>query len=386
MSVRCACGQKNPPEARYCLACGQLLGAKLPRETRFVSVVFFDLANSTEAFRQGLSPAYRRLREALEEAAGRARARGGFVHRFLGDGVLVFFGAPRSQGLEPWRALAAAWDMVRHSPFPARAGVASGEALWGPLGSGYAGEPTLLGPPVNLAERLSKLAAPGEVLTEATTLRLAPGAEGALLGSREVKGMGQVPVYRLVRLALDLPPHRRPLLQTLEARLLTERRLVVHGPAGSGKSFLLEVFRERRARGLPFPTVRLQRMGPEMPLRATLYRAVTEAFGAPEALLRNLPGDLAEALAYSLGLAPRPPWEKRALDEAILAAWREALMGLKTPLLLLLQDLHYPDRTLERFLERMPENLLVLAESRRPLFPARLGLEGLEAPPPPAPP
>ena len=137
----------------------------------------------------------------------------------------------------------------------------------------------------------------------------------------------------------------------------------VHGPAGSGKSFLLEVFRERRARGLPFPTVRLQRMGPEMPLRATLYRAVTEAFGAPEALLRNLPGDLAEALAYSLGLAPRPPWEKRALDEAILAAWREALMGLKTPLLLLLQDLHYPDRTLERFLERMPENLLVLALS-----------------------
>lgn len=65
-------------------------------------------------------------------------------------------------------------------------------------------------------------------------------------------------------------------------------------------------------------------MGPEMPLRATLYRAVTEAFGAPEALLRNLPGDLAEALAYSLGLAPRPPWEKRALDEAILTAWREA--------------------------------------------------------------
>ena len=270
---------------------------------------------------------------------------------------------------------------LRLQAFLARAGVASGEALWGPLGSGYAGEPTLLGPPVNLAERLSKLAAPGEVLTEATTLRLAPGAEGALLGSREVKGMGQVPVYRLVRLALDLPPHRRPLLQTLEARLLTERRLVVHGPAGSGKSFLLEVFRERRARGLPFPTVRLQRMGPEMPLRATLYRAVTEAFGAPEALLRNLPGDLAEALAYSLGLAPRPPWEKRALDEAILAAWREALMGLKTPLLLLLQDLHYPDRTLERFLERMPENLLVLAESRRPLFPARLGLEGLEAPP-----
>ena len=106
--MRCACGQKNPPEARYCLACGQLLGAKLPRETRFVSVVFFDLANSTEAFRQGLSPAYRRLREALEEAAGRARARGGFVHRFLGDGVLVFFGAPspRKRWTNPPRARA----------------------------------------------------------------------------------------------------------------------------------------------------------------------------------------------------------------------------------------------------------------------------------------
>lgn len=155
--------------------------------------------------------------------------------------------------------------MVRHSPFPARAGVASGEALWGPLGSGYAGEPTLLGPPVNLAERLSKLAAPGEVLTEATTLRLAPGAEGALLGSREVKGMGQVPVYRLVRLALDLPPHRRPLLQTLEARLLTERRLVVHGPAGSGKSFLLGSSARGGPGAFPSPRCGFSAWGPRCP-------------------------------------------------------------------------------------------------------------------------
>ena len=80
--MRCACGQKNPPEARYCLACGQLLGAKLPRETRFVSVVFFALACSAEAARRGRSPGFGRRREALGAAAGGARARGGFVHRF----------------------------------------------------------------------------------------------------------------------------------------------------------------------------------------------------------------------------------------------------------------------------------------------------------------
>ncbi|WP_347241308.1 hypothetical protein [Thermus sp.] len=171
--MRCACGQKNPPEARFCLACGRALGALLPEERRFVSVVFFDLVGSSGRFLEGLSTAYHVLQGALEEAARVARAHGGFVHRFLGDGILVLFGVPRAWGQEPLRALRAAVDMVARSPLPARAGVASGPVLWAPLGNGQAGEPTVLGPAVVLAQRLSGMAGPGEVLTEPTTLALA---------------------------------------------------------------------------------------------------------------------------------------------------------------------------------------------------------------------
>jgi len=95
------------------MACGRALGAILPEERRFVSVVFFDLVRSSERFREGLEAAYQDLQEALEEAARTARAHGGFVHRFLGDGILVLFGAPKARGREPWRALEAALRMVQ---------------------------------------------------------------------------------------------------------------------------------------------------------------------------------------------------------------------------------------------------------------------------------
>jgi class 3 adenylate cyclase len=74
------------------MACGRALGVFLPAERRFVSVVFFDLVGSSQRFREGLEAAYQALQGVLEEAARIAREHGGFVHRFLGDGVLVLFG------------------------------------------------------------------------------------------------------------------------------------------------------------------------------------------------------------------------------------------------------------------------------------------------------
>ncbi len=362
------------------MACGRALGALLATERRFVSVVFYDLVDSSRRFQAGLRAAYQGLQEALEGAARVARAKGGFVHRFLGDGILVLFGAPRARGKEPWRALEAAWEMVRTSPLPARAGVASGEVLWAPLGSGQAGEPTAVGTPVVLAERLSRLAQPGEVLTEAATLGLAPGVRGTPLGPKEAKGLGTVEVYRLERVAVDLGAEGKALLERLEqAFQAPPARFNLVGPPGSGKSLLLEEFLERA----PKPVVVLERMGPETPLRTTLQQAVVRAFGQPEALLAQaeLPDPLALAWRYSLGLEPRPPWERERLNEAILEAWRQVLSALPQPVLLVLKDLHAPDPTLRKALAQPFPHLLVLAESRRPLFGPLLELRGLKAPP-----
>jgi class 3 adenylate cyclase len=377
--MRCACGQKNPPEARFCMACSRALGAILPEERRFVSVVFFDLVRSSERFREGLEAAYQDLQEALEEAARTARAHGGFVHRFLGDGILVLFGAPKARGREPWRALEAALRMVQTSPLPARAGVASGEALWAPLGSGQAGEPTALGPPVVLAERLSKLGKSGEVLTEGLTLSLAPGAEAEPLGLREVHGLGAREVHRLRRVRLALDPEGEAHLQSLRRALASPpARLNLVGPPGSGKSFLLDKFLENP----PFPAVVLERMGPETPLRASLLEAVEKAFGSPEALLEHLslPPELEVAWRYSLGLLPRPSWGREALEGAMVTAWQQVLQSLPKPLLLVLKDLHTPDPTLERILNHPFPNLLLLVESRKPLFSPQLALKETKTP------
>lgn len=365
------------------MACGRALGTPLPQEKRFVSIVFFDLVDSTSGFRQGLHSAYHRLQEALEEAARVARARGGFVHRFLGDGILVLFGAPRARGKEPWRALEAALEMVRSSPLPARAGVASGEVLWAPLGDGQAGEPTAVGPAVILAERLSKLAESGQVLTEPATLALAPGVRAQGLGPREAKGLGEVEAFRVEAVAMDLGPEGERLLHLLQRTFLrAPAQLNLVGPPGSGKSLLLDQF----LASYPHPAVVLERMGPETPLRSTLRQAVERAFGQAEALLAHvqLSPELALAWRYSLGLTPRPPWDREALAEAIFEAWRQVLLALPQPLLLVLKDLHVPDPTLARLLQHPFPHLLVLAESRKPLFTPTLEVQGLKAPPLPS--
>ncbi|TFU15460.1 AAA family ATPase [Thermus tengchongensis] len=378
--MRCECGQKNPPEARFCMACGRALGALLPEERRYVSVLFYDLVDSSQHFQSGLQAAYHHLQEALEEAARVARAKGGFVHRFLGDGILVLFGAPRARGKEPWRALEAALEMVRTSRLPARAGVASGEVLWAPLGSGQAGEPTAVGPAVVLAERLSKLASPGEVLTEPQTLALAPGVEAEGLGFREAKGLGAVEVSRVKAVRVELDPEGETLLRLLrETFHRPPARLNLVGPPGSGKSLLLEKFLENP----PYPVVVLERMGPETPLRTTLRQAVERTFGQMKAFLAlaELSPELSLALRYSLGLEARPPWDRPTLEKAILEAWKEVLHRLPHPLLLVAKNLHAPDRTLRELLKHSFPHLMLLVESRKPLFSPTLEARGLKAPP-----
>ena len=362
------------------MACGRALGALLPEEKRYVSVLFYDLVDSSQHFQAGLQAAYHHLQEALEEAARVARAKGGFVHRFLGDGVLVLFGAPRARGKEPWRALEAALEMVRTSRLPARAGVASGEVLWAPLGSGQAGEPTAVGPAVVLAERLSKLASPGEVLTEPQTLALAPGVEAEGLGLREAKGLGAVEVSRVKAVRVELDPEGEALLRLLrETFHHPPARLNLVGPPGSGKSLLLEKFLENP----PYPAVVLERMGPETPLRTTLRQAVERTFGQVEAFLAlaELSPELSLALRYSLGLEARPPWDRPTLEKAILEAWKEVLHRLPHPLLLVAKNLHAPDRTLRELLKHSFPHLMLLVESRKPLFSPTLEARGLKAPP-----
>jgi class 3 adenylate cyclase len=107
-----SCGQENPDNARFCLACGRELAdpAAAPREERrVVSVVFVDLVGFTERserldpedVRAFLAPYHDLVRDELESF-------GGIVEKFIGDAIVAVFGAPTAYGDDAERAVRAA--------------------------------------------------------------------------------------------------------------------------------------------------------------------------------------------------------------------------------------------------------------------------------------
>ena len=157
----------------------------LPTERREVSVVFFDIAGfgaMTEEL--GDERALALLNGAMGVMAGAVRAHGGFVNKFLGDGLMALFGAPVAMDGHARAALCAVRDAQRglaglDESLVVRAGVSSGEALVGDCGS----------PP-----ELRDYTAVGRVVNEAAHLEEAAKGLGVrVLCSRGVwEGAGDV--------------------------------------------------------------------------------------------------------------------------------------------------------------------------------------------------
>ncbi len=173
------CGHSNPEGEESCLQCGAILrpGGGLVQERRWVSALFFDISRFTEyTLKHPLEATWEATNEALQAAASHVRLYGGHIDKFFGDGFLAVFGVPRSQESDAQAALEAARAMVASSPLPSRVGVASGLVLRTPLGGGLAGDQTVLGPAVNLSQRLSQVAPPGGGVVRCGYR--APSAEG----------------------------------------------------------------------------------------------------------------------------------------------------------------------------------------------------------------
>src|SRR4051812_11372703 len=180
-------------------------------ERRQVSVMLADLVGSTalsarmdpEDLREIIS-AYQRC---VTETVGRL---GGFVARYMGDGVLVYFGYPQAHEDDAERAVRAGLgviDAVRpldvKSVKPrARVGIATGLVVVGDLiGEGSAQEQSVVGETPNLAARLQALAEPDAVVISAATRRLVGDLfEVRDLGAVEVKGIAApVPAWQVLR-------------------------------------------------------------------------------------------------------------------------------------------------------------------------------------------
>jgi class 3 adenylate cyclase len=142
-------------------------------ERRQVTVMFSDLVGSTalsvrmdpEDLREVISAYQNCVAETVQRFSG-------FVAKYMGDGVLVYFGYPQAYEDDAERAVRAGLELITavaalktHAPLQIRVGIATGMVVVGDLiGSGSAQERAVVGETPNLAARLEGLATPGSLV------------------------------------------------------------------------------------------------------------------------------------------------------------------------------------------------------------------------------
>jgi class 3 adenylate cyclase len=168
-------------------------------ERRQVTVMFSDLVGST-ALSARMDP--EDLREVISAyqkcVAETVRRFGGFVAKYMGDGVLVYFGYPQAHEDDAERAVRAGLELVAavdalksHAPLKTRVGIATGLVVVGDLiGSGSSQEQAIVGETPNLAARLQGVAEPNNVVIAESTRRLVGNLfELDDLGAKNLKGV-----------------------------------------------------------------------------------------------------------------------------------------------------------------------------------------------------
>jgi class 3 adenylate cyclase len=168
-------------------------------ERRQLTVTFTDLVGST-ALSARLDPEdLRSVIGAYHKCVAETVARfDGFVAKYMGDGVLIYFGYPHAHEDDAERAVRAGLALIeavgrRHvqEPLQVRIGVATGLVVVGDIvGSGEAQERGVVGETPNLAARLQGTAAPNTVVIAEGTRRLLGNLfELADLGPKDLKGI-----------------------------------------------------------------------------------------------------------------------------------------------------------------------------------------------------
>ena len=172
-------------------------------ERRQLTVLFCDLLDSTALSRrvdpEDLQEVIRRFLDACSQAVGRFN---GYIAKYMGDGMLVYFGYPQAHEHDAERAVHAGLailDTVKalnhDNPHPefgiaARIGIATGHVVVGELmGQDTATERSVFGDTPNLAARLQALAKPNQLVIDPATKRLVGHEfEFADLGAFSLKG------------------------------------------------------------------------------------------------------------------------------------------------------------------------------------------------------
>jgi class 3 adenylate cyclase/predicted ATPase len=210
--LRAAAELRPPAPERPDRPQGLVRSSDIKAERRHLTVVFCDIAGSTKlSVRLDPEDLASVLHEFQNRCSDAIRHYDGHIARFMGDGILAYFGFPLAHEDDAERAVNAALRMVASvSASPSgkahkikiRIGIASGLVVVGDLvGQGPALEFALVGEAPNLAARLQQFAKPNQVLVSSGTRRLL-GSRFVLndAGERPVKGFGrQVRIWSVLK-------------------------------------------------------------------------------------------------------------------------------------------------------------------------------------------
>jgi len=385
-------------------------------ERRQLTVMFCDLVGSTPLSARldpedlrGIIGAYHRCVTEIVEGFG------GFVARYMGDGVLVYFGYPQAHEDDAERATRCGLALVERVPqldqaeeLHARVGIATGLVVVG----GEVVEHDIAGDTPNLAARLQTFSEPDSVVIAASTRRLTGELfEYRDVGKIKLKGIpGRVPEWQVLRpsgVASRFEALRGSALTRLVGRdeeidLLLRRWArakagdgqvaLVSGEPGIGKSRLTAALSQRieskphtRLRYFCSPHHQDSALYPfigqlERAAGFTREDTATMKLDKLEALLGDgaEPGDIsliAEMLSFSGGERFPPldlsPQRKK---ERTLAALLRQLQALarRQPVLMIFEDLHWIDPTsreaLDLTVEKITELPVLLVATHRPEF------------------
>jgi class 3 adenylate cyclase len=391
-------------------------------ERRQVTVMFSDLVGSTalsarmdpEDLREVISAYQKCVAETVQRFSG-------FVAKYMGDGVLVYFGYPQAHEDDTERAVRAGLELVAavtalrtHAPLQTRVGIATGLVVVGDLiGSGASQEQAIVGETPNLAARLQGVAEPNSVvIAEGTRKLLGNLFELEDLGARDLKGIaGPVRAWAALR-----PSSVESRFEAMHASGLTEligrqeeveillRRwskiktgegqvVLVSGEAGIGKSRLTAALLERFANE---PHTRLRSFcspqhtdGAFYPIIGQMERAAKiSRTDSLEAKLGKLDAMLAQSststqdaalLAEMLSLSNdgrypalelTPQQRRQRTLEALVS--QIVALSRQNPLLMIFEDAHWTDpTTLElfgRIVDRIPTLRVLLIVTFRSEF------------------
>jgi class 3 adenylate cyclase len=393
-------------------------------ERRQLTVMFCDLVGSTmlstrldpEDLRSVVNAYHRCATELVER-------NGGFVAKYMGDGVLAYFGYPRASEYDAERAVQTGLGLVNAvpklatsagTPLQVRVGIATGLVVVGDLiGTGAAQEQAVVGETPNLAARLQALAQPSAVVISASTRQVTGGLfEYRDLGAVALKGFAEnVQAWQVTGTGAAegrfeaLRATSTPLVGRDEEIELLLRRwaqvkggdgqvVLVCGEPGIGKSRITQTLAERLASE---PHTRLRYFCSPHHQDSAFYPSIAQLERAAsfrredtdaqrleklETVLAQGTNDLSEAvpllsdlLSIPIGDRYRPlnltPQKRKERTLQVQLAQIEGLAA-RQPMLMVWEDIHWSDPTtresLDLIIDRVPGLRVLAILTFRPEF------------------